>query len=289
VKTTTLAVLLSVLSLGGVAMLYVKVDDLGEQLKMSRANRDSSERTRAGEARPEYVIRKGDTAARQGESEEPAASAIMPKTVEQRLARLEQKQSERSKSRGWSAPSFRAPRFARNVGDLGKQLKLTATQKDRIESAISRGKARIEEILSIPGSDGKTIKELRAESRKKIQEAISNPEKNAGTLVTLAMSGHKRMGEKIPGRNETYRQEVDRIKKETREEINGSLDPDQQEQFKDTRIDPMLGDGGGHMAFSTSISMGGGEGDAPMGGIMIAEDVSVESADESPQNGEKDE
>jgi len=289
VKTTTLAVLLSVLSLGGVGMLYVKVDDLGEQLKMSRSSRDSSERTRTGEAQPEYVIRTGDNAARQGESEEPAAAAIEPKTFEQRLARLEQKQSERSKSRGWSSPSFRAPRFARNVNDLGKQLKLTATQKDRIENAISRGKARIEEILSIPGEDGKTIKEIREQNRKKIQEAISNPEKNAGALVTLAMSGHRRMGEKIPGRNETYRQEVDRIKKETREEINGSLDADQQEQFKDTRIDPMLGDGGSHMAFSTSISMGDSDGEAPAAGIMIAEDVSIETAEETHQNEEKDE
>jgi hypothetical protein len=194
VKTTTLAVLLSVLSLGGVAMLYVKVDDLGEQLKMSRSTRDTSNRTAAGEQQSEYVIRKDAAAARQGESKDPASAAIQPKTVEQRLARLEQREIERNKSRTWSAPSFRAPRFARNVSDLGKQLKLTATQKDRIENAVSRGKARIEEILSIPGTDGKTIKQIREQNRQKIQEAIRNPEKNAGALVTLAMSGHRRMG-----------------------------------------------------------------------------------------------
>ena len=139
-KTTTLAVLLSVLSLGGVAMLYVKVDDLGEQMKMSRPSRDSSERTRAGEAQPEYVIRKDDASVRQGENKDPAVAEIKPKSVEQRLTQLERRYKERG-TRTWSPSAFRSPRFARNVSDLGKQLKLTATQKDRIENAVSRGNA----------------------------------------------------------------------------------------------------------------------------------------------------
>ncbi|MHC4940974.1 MAG: hypothetical protein ACYTHK_18720 [Planctomycetota bacterium] len=291
-NTTSLAVILSVLSLGGVAVLYVKVDDLSEQMKMTRVD-DGSTRTAAADSDPEYVIRKGDGLART----EPAGTDAMEKTepadageplsVEERLAKLEKKEAERSRT--FSPRAYRMPKFVRDVDDLGKQLKLTANQKDRIRSAVDRGKARIEEVLSIPGSDGKTIKELREESRRKIQEAIANPEKNAGNLVTFAMMGHKRMGEKIPGRNETYRQEIDRIKKETRDEINGTLNAEQQEQFKDTQIDPMLGDTGGRVAFSTSISVGDEDGEAPVGGFMIAEDVSVETSSEPTESGKKDE
>ena len=94
-------------------------------------------------------------------------------------------------------------------------------------------------------------------------------------LVTLAMAGHKRMNEKIPGRNETYRQEIDRIKKETREEIGRSLSAEQQESFADTRIGPLLGDTGGTLAFTTHVSTDGP--DDAGAGIMIAEEVAVES------------
>jgi len=91
------------------------------------------------------------------------------------------------------------------------------------------------------------------------------------------MAGHKRMGEKIPGRNETYRQEIDRIRKETRDEIDGALSADQKERFADTRIDPLLGDTGGTMSFTTRISSGGPDGGEESGaGILIAEEIAVE-------------
>jgi len=270
VKTNTLAVILSVLSLGGVVALYVKVDDLSGQIRRARSDRDAGDRKTADAGPPEYVIGKSA-----GRSDEPGALSAhdgMPShaspgdrpapagTLEERLARLEQREEERA-LRGDADPGngvvYRMPKFVRDVDDLAAQLKLSSTQKDRVQEAIRRGKARIDEILSIPGTDGKTIKEVRAERQRKLLAAMTNPEKNAGQMVALTLSGHSRLEERIPGRNETYRQELDRIKGETRNEIKGSLDADQGKKFDDLEVDHLLGGETDRFAISVGTTMVG--------------------------------
>jgi len=289
VKITTLSTLLSVLSLAAVAVLFVKVDELSDELRLARSSRaDVSRTTPEDEQDRSYRDTSYRTASRgdfrDGDAKTgalPAGAsdgeeAADPHTVEDRLARLER---EAKRSREMPTRMFRAPKFARNVDDLSDRLNLSRSQRDRVEEAVRRGKERIDAIMSIPGVDGKSPKQAREERMEKLREAMKDPEKNAGGIFSFAIGGRKRMNEKIPGSNETYSDQIKRIKKETREEVGANLSPEQQKEFKDTNIDPMLGGGGGTaMSFVTTSTMGDSGEDGHVGGIVIesGEDVSVD-------------
>ena len=290
-KTTTLSVLLSIASLAAVGLLYVKVDDLGEQLSLQRSGRAAGER-RAAETDP--YARSDDRRDRDAEerrSSEPLASrapgttapAAPTGTLEDRLARLERTDRERS-SREKNAspfPRLHTQRFARNVKDLAKRLKLTQSQTDRMNDSFKRAKDRIDAVMSIPGADGRSPKEARQDRRRKLKEAMSKPDQKPSDFIALAMRGHARMQEKIPGRNETYADEIKRVKKETREEIGNDLSPEQKKEFDQTQVDHLMGGGssGAQISFVTTSSDGG------MGDGMVIGDhaFEIEETVEDPE------
>jgi len=260
-NSATVGTLLGVVSLAGVGLLYVKVDGLAERLEKSRAVRPPTSTAEAPPTPWETETRRrsdrgpGTASAAPGTADpeletaatdaEEDADASRPRTVEERLARLE-RENERLRAErrtGLPSPSFRFGSMARNLDDLTKQLELTPTQRTRVESAIESGKRQIEDILKIPDAEGRSPWERREESRRKLKEAVKKGE--SAPLVSLAMEGLRYRGQTIPGRSTTYGQEIDRVKKETREEIASGLSVEQGKKFEDTRIDPMLGEPGG--------------------------------------------
>ena len=283
-KTSALSTVLSIVSLAAVGVLYAKVDDLGEQLRLQRSGRAASER-RGAETDP-YARSDSDIASRSVVSSRTdalasPASKTPTGTVEDRLARLEQNDHERvvrEKSQPRMAP-MRMPRFARNVDDLAKTLKLTQSQTDRMRDSFDRAKRRIDEIMSIPGADGKSPKEAREERMRKLTEARNSPDRKPGEFFALAMRGHARLQEKIPGRNETYADEIKRVKKETRDEIGNDLSPVQKEEFGQSHVDHLMGGGGSgatQISFVSTATTDGDSGGLVVGGIEIA-DVEVEA------------
>ncbi|MHC4163954.1 MAG: hypothetical protein ACYSUM_17650 [Planctomycetota bacterium] len=202
-------------------------------------------------------------------------------TLEERVARLEKGQEEmREESGNAPAMPFRGRRFARTVDDLARNLELTPTQKTRVEEAVDRGKRQIEEIMKIPDETGKSPFERRQERRKKMLEAVKK--KDTGGLIAFAGDMFSYRNRQIPGRNATYGEEIDRVTKETRDEIATSLSVEQQESLKETNIEPLLG-GGGTMSFSvfhTETAEGEEE-----GGTIFGESIEIEK---EAEEGEKD-
>ena len=280
-KTTAIATILSAISLGGVVVLALKVDALSEQISNVRSTRSE---TRNEEA-PRYVINKTGEATRgtpetarnhapaNGASETAEHDEI--ESLRAEVAELK-KRVERHPA---PAARWRAPKFVRNMDDLASQLELTATQKDRIADAVQRGKDRIDAVLAIPGPDGKSPKQVREDSRKELVTMATDPERDTSKMIALAMKGHRAMEQKIPGRNETYREEVERIHQETRKEIESNLDEKQAEAFQETHTNGLVGAsgaGGGTIAVSTTFESGD---DSKPGGVMIVESETSTSAD----------
>ncbi|MHC4955849.1 MAG: hypothetical protein ACYTGZ_18535 [Planctomycetota bacterium] len=300
-KIATISTLLSIVSLGAVIVLYVKVDDLRTELRLARSSRadvsrgydDADDRAR-DYGRSNRDAR--DSGAESGAAEESHASmeesteadgtpirTRRKPSYEERLAKLEERMAKGP--HGMRYPGLRVPRFARSVKDLSKRLKLTQAQEDRVNESVQRGKDRIDAILAIPGPDGKSPKEARAERRKKLEEAVTNPDKRDG-LLTLAMPNTGLLNQKIPGRNETYREEIARVKTETRDEVNSALSPEQQKEFEGTNIDPLLGGGGTTMTVMTTAGFSP-DGTESTGASIVVEEVddlgTAEPEDDSPR------
>jgi len=286
VKTTALSTLLSVISLIAVGVLYVKVDDISDDLKLARSGRADVDRETAPDSRssdrsPYYASndanRPAPQANRRTDSDTDGdgdVEAERPATVEERLARLERK-AKRDRRNPMSM--WRAPKFARNLDDLSDQLKLNRTQRDRVDQAIQRGKDRIDAVMSIPGADGKSPKQAQEERMKKLLSARKNAEKNPGQFISLAMGGRGRLNETVPGSNESYADQIKRIKTETRDEVNSNLSPEQQTDFKGTNIDGMMGapGGGGLGVFMTSHVSTGDDGEDSGGTIIVESEGAI--------------
>ena len=84
---------------------------------------------------------------------------------------------------------------------------------------------------------GSTPFERLGKLREQIREAMRTGEWRE-VKTQLGRTGPRNTP--IPGRNTTYGQEIERVVAETREQIVGSLNATQREQFGDTRIDPMV-------------------------------------------------
>jgi hypothetical protein len=147
---------------------------------------------------------------------------------------------------------------AHSVADLERTLSLTPSQTARVKTAVDRARQRVEDVLSIPDETGRSPLERREEQRKKVLDALKN--KDQSGILTLAVDSIGNRDRQIPGRNATYGQEIERITKETREEIAAGLSEDQRKTFADTRIDPLVaGQGGGGFAFMTGATVEVGE------------------------------
>ncbi len=285
---------MAALALVGATALYLKVEQLERDLGSRRAapregakmDAVAVDETRGGsygrsaEATEARSSRDGESVAGGGTGS--GAGRIGPASVEERLARLERDQQA---LRGRTmAPWRSAQSFARNMDDLAGQLSLTATQRTRIEDVIARGKQRIEDVLKIPDETGKSPYERRAEARKKIEEAMKNPEPGGVLAFATDLMSHR--DKKIPGRNDTYAGEINRIRKETREEMASALDAKQQETFANTNVDGLLGESG-QVSFAYAVGDTGADGQhefvVEMGSEIVTDEApAAPEAEESP-------
>jgi len=275
-KTTALASVLAAVALGGVGLLYLKVERLSDDVEsLSRAPLEQSRGpVAAGDDGSGWLPpRRGGSAGWEGpEKSETGPSGPAPSgeargrgrgTLEERLARLERKVRKEAvarspaKARPYRLYGGRRRMYARSMDDLARTLHLTSTQRVRVQSAVERGRERIEAVLKIPDETGKSPYERRQEQRKKLDEAVRAGK--AGTIFSFAGNLLAEKTKKIPGRNESYGQAIDRIKKETREEIGGALSTDQEKSFQDTNIDPLIGAQGSTGAVSFVFTDIGGK------------------------------
>jgi hypothetical protein len=267
---------MATLALGGVAVLYLRVEKLERDLGAQRVVATPARETGRLELPPVSRDPEGGEAEPDGERA-PAASApaggtaTRAATIEDRLAKLEQRQQALESGRAEGAPWRRhEQRFARSVEDLGRKLSLTPTQQARVEDAVGRGRQRIEDVLKIPDETGKSPFERRADARKKLEEAVKGAQ--PGGVLALATDLVSYRDRKIPGRNETYGDAIDRIRNDTRDEIRGSLSATQQETFDQTNVDGLLGDTG-QVSFAYTLGDAGGGGGA---GIIVDTESHVE-------------
>jgi hypothetical protein len=276
-----------------VGVVYVKVENLSDQVMPLTQGRAEPRRViiadeeRVAEAEP--YARARETVARAPAPESVEAEPV--RTIEERIERLERAETKRRTEPGdarVSAPSFfRSTPFVRNVKDLSDRLKLTRAQRDRVQAAVDHGKRRIEEIMKIPDEEGKSPYERREERQKKIEEALKSGKTDG--IVTLAMSGMSHRNKKIPGQNATYGEEIDRVKKETREEMAQTLSQEQQEEFKDIRVDPMLGGSGAFQTYAVGFAgPGAKDGEGSRAKVIIEKGVAVEEVEEEDEGGHTD-
>lgn len=203
-----------------------------------------------------------------------------PSSLEERIAKLEREQKTLRAGHGMPRVS---DRFAGNMDDLATQLSLTSTQRTRIEDAVARGRQRIEDILKIPDETGKSPFERRAEARKKMEEAMKNPE--PGGVLAFATDLMSSRSRKIPGRNETYAEAINRVRKETRDEISSALDATQRETFEQTNIDGLMGETG-QVSFAYAVGDAGAGESAGMV-IEMGSSVAIEEEASKPPSGGK--
>ncbi len=292
VRLVHVSTAMAAVALGAATALYMKV----EQLEKDRGSPRAAPREGARVTETALDGGQGPIAMRRGGGErEPGLGAVeaaddasagvgaardSPASIEERIARLERDQ--KALRPGHGMPWRPSQTFARNVDDLARHLSLTSTQRTRIEDVIARGRQRIEDVLKIPDETGKSPYERRAEARKKIEEAMKNPQ--PGGLLAFATDLVSSRDRKIPGRNDTYADEIDRVRKETREEISSALDAKQRESFEQTNVDGLLGEAG-QMSFTYAVGDVGADGQGEMMvemGADIVTDAHEMPADETP-------
>jgi hypothetical protein len=243
---------ISTVALGVGGALYLKVERLEGELRGARSPTRETGPSAVANELPDIPATGREAAERTpGEAEagpvQVASKATAPKaqTLEERITRLERRAQAGG---GPLERPWRTRRFARNVDDLAEHLSLTQTQKARIQDVIDRGRQRIDDVLKIPDETGKSPYERREEGRKKLEELAKNPQPGAVLGMATDMLSYRER--KIPGRNETYGSEIDRIRREAREEIATALDVKQREAFEQTDTDTLLGGGGHQVSFA---------------------------------------
>ncbi|MGQ0613839.1 MAG: hypothetical protein ACT4PV_08890 [Planctomycetaceae bacterium] len=252
-KSAYASMILAAFALGGVGLLLVKLDRLSERVetlthRRSEAARSDTDAERPWPEVPPPAHRAPDrSGAPQDGARSPDHGGAEARPAEERLADVERWIAEREQAEesGHAAELHRGHVGTRNrwyhsVDQLASDLKLTQTQKDRVKDAVERGKQRIEEVLKIPDESGKSPYDRRREAQERIKQQLT--EKGPGEMAALVLTdflGHE--NKPIPGRSATYGAEVERVKRETREEIAASLDPKQREQLEGASLDPLLG------------------------------------------------
>jgi len=271
VKSSHFSLLLAACALGGVGLLVVKLDRLSDRVETLTNRRSEAARAEIDEERPwgEVPPPARPAPAPPGERSESARAPERggeARPAEERLAEVERWIAEREQSEGGDHAGTRRGgilgtrgRWYHSVDQLASDLKLTQTQKDRVKDAVERGKQRIEEILKIPDESGKSPFDRRREAQEKIQKQLT--EKGPAEMAAIVLTdflGHE--NKTIPGRGATYGAEVERVKRETKEEIASSLDPKQREQLSAASLDPLLGNSANmEMSFAVT-SFGPGDG-----------------------------
>lgn len=279
---------MAAVALGAATVLYLRVEELERDLGSPRAaSREGAKVREMPMGEGSMVLEQRAERERGLGADDAPADALgaggdgRRASFEERIAQLERDQKTLRTERG--VPFRFSEKFARNTDDLAKQLSLTSTQRTRIEDVIGRARQRIEDVLKIPDETGKSPFERGAEGRKKLEEAMKNPQ--PGGVLAFATDVISSRDRKIPGRNETYGDEIDRIRKETREEIATALDAKQQEAFQQTNVDGLLGEAG-HVSFAYAVGDGGEDGGnemvVEMGTSIVTEGDVVAPGEEDP-------
>lgn len=260
---------MAALSLAAAVLLYMRVDELAREMGSPRAQAPDARSPELAqgvhegaylsappshppaEARGSGVVADGPAVR--------AGSSTSSLALEERVQRLEESQRamQAHAGPGWQRVD-RA--FAHSVDDLAQKLSLTPTQRAQMDDVVARGRQRIEDVLKIPDETGKSPYERRVEARQKLADAMKSPQTTG--MFAMATDLFSYRNHKIPGRNETYGDEIDRVRKETKEEMSRVLDAKQQEDFSQMNVDPVLGEGG-----QVSIAYAIGD----MGGASIVE------------------
>jgi len=255
VKSSALGTILGLVALASVGVLYLRIENLSEQLRPLTEGRASIARPSARRDWSDLDLPPTSRPGVRPKATMPGDSTIIaaPAAVDDRVASLERQIKElkaERKARPGAMRALQFPRFARNVDDLGRVLALSPAQRDRVAQAVERGKRRIEDVMRIPDAEGRSPKERQEERREKIRDAVKSGKTDG--LVNLAMGSMAYRDKEIPGQGRTYGEEIERIKHETRDEIGGELDSKQKEAFEDTRIDALVGGGGGASIMMTT-------------------------------------
>jgi hypothetical protein len=263
-KSQTVALLLSTLSLAGVALLHVRLDRLEEKgsLRRSAAGRtpvveERVEVSLPAPRAPEPVGTERAGGGPAGAAEERTGSiggtvsddsleAVVERVVRRKLA-------DRDRAAG-SVEAAAPVRLFGSVDQMARELELSPAQQDRVRSAVERTRQRMDDVLRIPDETGKSPFERKTEREEKMRESLKNRDAGGAVMFLGGMLGDLR--KKIPGRETTYGGELDRIRKEGKEEIGSVLDPKQKESFDRAQTDPLFGNDG---AMSISFFADAGE------------------------------
>lgn len=275
-RSQSIGTWLGAAALAGVVVVYLRVDQLAAEVRpwiQGRARTERSpvlaewpveDRRRPPAEHGAVGAPRADAPRASGAPAAEVGDASSLESLAERIARLEAGDEKRA---GRPRAHWPMPRFASTVKDLAKDLGLSAAQEARVEEAVRRGKQRIEDVLRIPDESGQSPWERREERRRKLVEAMGKGDK--GALLAIGLEPLRERETRIPGREQTYGEEIDRIREETRAEIESHLDAGQKETFGDTRIDPLLGENAA-VAFSVVTT----EEPVELGGLVEIEESS---------------
>ena len=208
---------LGLTALLGLVAIYVRVESL------------------AGHARPRRA-----PAARASHADTPQvprlASAKGSSDLEKRIADLERELEESP------SPDTTPATGPTELATFAEQLQLTDPQKRQVEATVTRGKQRVEDLLRIPDEEGVRPVDRRRDHRAKLRAAAERGDLQA--VLRLFAEAKRSSNRKIPGLSTTYGEEMERIRKETREEIAAELSTSQRERLSQASISRILGVGG---------------------------------------------
>ncbi|MHC4957923.1 MAG: hypothetical protein ACYTGN_06065 [Planctomycetota bacterium] len=206
-RASVLALLLSVVSLGGVVVIYVKLDGLEKRVATQRTERsDAVDR--------EFEARTSSS----WDTYPPPADASPPDAGEE--------------------GTDDAPVTRKEVDERFENLR---TQVDQVAALVEDGRLRIEELLKTPGRDGTSPYDRREKLYGMVRESIRTGNWDA-TKPALVSANFR--DEPVPGRDTTYGEAVDGLVKETHASIVGTLTEEQRAAFENVEIAPMVNDGG---------------------------------------------
>ncbi len=130
--------------------------------------------------------------------------------------------------------------YPQDVAGLAKTLRLSSTQILRVRDVVERTRRRIDDLMTLPGADGKSPNQLLKEQRRRVKRSIADT--SASGFYTIALATGEWRKWKMPGRNTTYADELARIHAEGREETERELTHKQRKRFADADTSALLGD-----------------------------------------------
>jgi hypothetical protein len=137
-------------------------------------------------------------------------------------------------------PILRASTFVRNVDDLQRVLDLDGHQRAEVERILEDGKRLLADLRSIPNAEGKTWAQA---SLPRWQQA-SDDASGVTVLMANVQERARFLASKVPGRDETYGQAEQRIRREGESRLQDLLTPAQRETLRGTHTAHLFGGSG---------------------------------------------